>query len=248
MTDRHSRREITHRPARVRGATDRPDPRKALPLRRGGLRHSRSANERTNSLTSLPSSKTSSGAQRRRRRRTMATRLSSRRHRSVHGRRTHCAREGRRRPLAIPVLLGEDHIRGARPVSARRRTRDPGARHLREVLARIELHGAEDIVRLLPPLPRRHSAPASWRPCLDAACCSRSGPLTTCGRSTSSKRPASAAAPRCTGGSLPRRDRHRLLSGDRSLKRAPRSGGAPRVRRGFRVHRGLTSRPHRLGA
>ncbi|HEY1521168.1 MAG TPA: hypothetical protein VGF91_32380 [Solirubrobacteraceae bacterium] len=51
------------------------------------------------------------------------------------------------------LLLGEDHIRGARPVSARRRTRDPGARHLREVLARIELHGADDIVRALPPLP-----------------------------------------------------------------------------------------------
>ncbi len=51
------------------------------------------------------------------------------------------------------LLLGEDHIRGARPVSARRRTRDPGARHLRQVLARIELHGADDIVRALPPLP-----------------------------------------------------------------------------------------------
>jgi hypothetical protein len=51
------------------------------------------------------------------------------------------------------LLLGEDHIRGARPVSTRRRTRDPGARHVREVLARIELHGAEDIVRALPPLP-----------------------------------------------------------------------------------------------
>jgi hypothetical protein len=53
------------------------------------------------------------------------------------------------------LLLGEDHIRGARPVSARRRTRDPGARHLRDVLARIELHGADDIVRALPPLPRQ---------------------------------------------------------------------------------------------
>ena len=48
---------------------------------------------------------------------------------------------------------------------------------------------------------RSHSAPASWRPCLDAACCSRSGPPTACGRSTSSKRPASAAALRCTGAS-----------------------------------------------
>jgi hypothetical protein len=51
------------------------------------------------------------------------------------------------------LLLGEDHIRGRRPVSARGRTRDPGARHLREVLGRIELHGADDIVHALPPLP-----------------------------------------------------------------------------------------------
>lgn len=51
------------------------------------------------------------------------------------------------------LLLGEDHIRAAGPVTVRRRTHDPGARHLRDVLARIELHGAEDIVRALPPLP-----------------------------------------------------------------------------------------------
>jgi len=50
------------------------------------------------------------------------------------------------------LLLGEDHIRAAGPVTGRRRTRDPGARHLRKVLARIELHGA-DVVRPLPPLP-----------------------------------------------------------------------------------------------
>lgn len=56
--------------------------------------------------------------------------------------------------LTIEVLLlGEDHIRAAGPVTARRRTRDPGVRHLRDVLARIELHGAEDIERVLPPLP-----------------------------------------------------------------------------------------------
>lgn len=56
--------------------------------------------------------------------------------------------------LTIEVLLlGEDHIRAAGPVTVRRRTRDPGARHLRDVLARIELHGAEDIVGALPPLP-----------------------------------------------------------------------------------------------
>ena len=51
------------------------------------------------------------------------------------------------------LLLGEDHIRAARPVIVRRRTRDPGARHVREVLARIELNSAEDVVRALPSLP-----------------------------------------------------------------------------------------------
>jgi hypothetical protein len=56
--------------------------------------------------------------------------------------------------LTIEVLLlAEDHIRGDGPVTVRRRTRDPGARHLREVLARIELHGADDVVRALPPFP-----------------------------------------------------------------------------------------------
>ncbi|MFZ0041840.1 MAG: hypothetical protein WAK93_11075 [Solirubrobacteraceae bacterium] len=56
--------------------------------------------------------------------------------------------------LTIEVLLlGEDHIRAAGPVTVRRRTRDPGARHLRDLLARVELHGADDIVRAIPPLP-----------------------------------------------------------------------------------------------
>lgn len=56
--------------------------------------------------------------------------------------------------LTIEVmLLGEDHIRAVRPVTVRRRTRDPGERRLREVLGRVELHGADDIVRALPPLP-----------------------------------------------------------------------------------------------
>ena len=53
------------------------------------------------------------------------------------------------------LLLGEDHIRAAEPVTVRRRTRDPGARHLRELLARIELRGADDVVHALPPLPAR---------------------------------------------------------------------------------------------
>ena len=51
------------------------------------------------------------------------------------------------------LLLAEDHVRAVGPVTVRRRTRDPGERHLREVLARIELHGADDVVRALPPLP-----------------------------------------------------------------------------------------------
>jgi hypothetical protein len=56
--------------------------------------------------------------------------------------------------LVIEVLLlGEDHVRAARPVTVRRRTRDPGERRLREVLGRIELRGVDDVVRALPPLP-----------------------------------------------------------------------------------------------
>jgi hypothetical protein len=56
--------------------------------------------------------------------------------------------------LTIEVLLlDEDHVRAAAPVTVRRRTRDPGERRLRDVLGRIELHGADDIVRALPPLP-----------------------------------------------------------------------------------------------
>ena len=58
--------------------------------------------------------------------------------------------------LTIEVLLlGEDHIRAAGPVTVRRRTRDPGQRRLHEVLARIELHGVDDVVRALPPLPEQ---------------------------------------------------------------------------------------------
>jgi hypothetical protein len=51
------------------------------------------------------------------------------------------------------LLLDEDHIRGPQPVRARRRTRDPGERRLREVLDRVELRDADDVVRALPPLP-----------------------------------------------------------------------------------------------
>jgi hypothetical protein len=52
------------------------------------------------------------------------------------------------------LLLREDHIRAARPVAVRRRTRESGERRLRDVLGRIELHSPEDILRALPPLPR----------------------------------------------------------------------------------------------
>ncbi len=56
--------------------------------------------------------------------------------------------------LTVEVLLvAEDHVRAARPVTVRRRTRDPGERRLRAVLGRVELHGVDDIVRALPPLP-----------------------------------------------------------------------------------------------
>ncbi len=51
------------------------------------------------------------------------------------------------------LLLREDHIRAPRPVTVRRRTRDPGERRLREVLDRIELCGTDDVRRVLPPLP-----------------------------------------------------------------------------------------------
>ncbi|MGO9791233.1 MAG: hypothetical protein ACLP8S_17570 [Solirubrobacteraceae bacterium] len=52
------------------------------------------------------------------------------------------------------LLLSEDHIRAVRPVTAGSRTLDPGERHLREVLERIELRDAHDVRRMLPPLPR----------------------------------------------------------------------------------------------
>ncbi len=51
------------------------------------------------------------------------------------------------------VLVREDHIRAAQPVTVRGRTRDPGQRHLRAVVDRIELCGADDLMRALPSLP-----------------------------------------------------------------------------------------------
>ncbi|MCW2998712.1 MAG: hypothetical protein JWN65_2261 [Solirubrobacterales bacterium] len=56
--------------------------------------------------------------------------------------------------LTIEVLLTrEDHIRGAAPVTRRRRTRDSGERRLVDVLERVELRCTADVLTALPPLP-----------------------------------------------------------------------------------------------
>lgn len=56
--------------------------------------------------------------------------------------------------LTVEVLLvSEDHVRGAAPVTTRRRTRDRGERRLTEVLDRVELGSPADVLRALPPLP-----------------------------------------------------------------------------------------------
>jgi len=57
------------------------------------------------------------------------------------------------------LLLREDHVRG-RPYRTGRRTRDPGERHLVDVLDRVELNGTADLIRALPSLP---SEPFSTR-------------------------------------------------------------------------------------
>ena len=57
--------------------------------------------------------------------------------------------------LTIEVLLlREDHIRRPAPITTRRRTRDPGERRLVEVLERVVLRTTEDVVAVLPALPR----------------------------------------------------------------------------------------------
>jgi hypothetical protein len=56
--------------------------------------------------------------------------------------------------LTIEVLLvREDHVRGARPVTSRRRTRDPGERRLIEVLDRVELRTPSDVFLVMPTFP-----------------------------------------------------------------------------------------------
>jgi hypothetical protein len=72
--------------------------------------------------------------------------------------------------LTIEVLLlREDHVRAARPVTVRRRTRDPGERRMRDVVGRVDLHSVDDIVRALPPLP---AAPFSTRELASVLGCS----------------------------------------------------------------------------
>lgn len=56
--------------------------------------------------------------------------------------------------LSIEVVLTrEDHVRGAAPVTRRRRTTDHGQRRLVEVLERVVLTGPGDVLGALPPLP-----------------------------------------------------------------------------------------------
>jgi hypothetical protein len=57
--------------------------------------------------------------------------------------------------LTIEVLLlREDHIRRPQPTTTRGRTRDPGERRLVDVLDRVSLRTAEDVLAALPALPR----------------------------------------------------------------------------------------------
>lgn len=51
------------------------------------------------------------------------------------------------------LLLREDHVRAARPVTSRRRTRDPGERRLVDVLHRVEIRSPADVLEALPSLP-----------------------------------------------------------------------------------------------
>lgn len=51
------------------------------------------------------------------------------------------------------LLLREDHIRAARPLTSRPRKRDPGERRLVEVLDRVEFDSPNDVLTVLPTLP-----------------------------------------------------------------------------------------------
>lgn len=52
------------------------------------------------------------------------------------------------------LLLREDHVRAAQPVTSGHRRRDPGERRLVDVLDRVEIKAPEDILGVLPELPR----------------------------------------------------------------------------------------------
>jgi len=72
--------------------------------------------------------------------------------------------------LTIEVLLlREDHIRRPQPRTTHGRTRDPGERRLLDVLDRVTLRTTDDILAVLPALPRE---PFSTRELAGALCCS----------------------------------------------------------------------------
>lgn len=52
------------------------------------------------------------------------------------------------------LLLREDHVRAAQPDTSGHRRRDPGERRLVDVLDRVEIACPEDVLRVLPELPR----------------------------------------------------------------------------------------------
>lgn len=49
--------------------------------------------------------------------------------------------------------MREDHLRATRPLTSRRRTRDPGERRLVEVLDRVESRNPSNVSQVLPALP-----------------------------------------------------------------------------------------------
>jgi hypothetical protein len=93
--------------------------------------------------------------------------------------------------LTIELLLcAEDHVRAPSPVRGRRYTRDPGERRLKEVLERVELRGARDLLGLVPALDgeftTRELAAAMGEPLMlaqrAAACLRALDVLTPCGK------------------------------------------------------------------
>jgi hypothetical protein len=69
--------------------------------------------------------------------------------------------------LTIEVLLlDEDHVRRARPVTARRRTRDPDERRLRAVVSRVERSGRQARTRTPTPDLPHGGQPPDQRSCV----------------------------------------------------------------------------------